>query len=170
MPDVIAEVELDRGEPPREAERVTEIRASVMSPAGTLILAVTIVMSLVLVFSLSMPRLDGVQTFILVALTLASWAYALGCFTERLRLEGGVMEYRAWLSRAHTFELQEVRVFKLTDLGPHLSGVQYQFEVTTVEERKPVLIGLGPCWQRSDLVRFARSVSRELEDMPNGDE
>lgn len=165
MPDVIADVELDREESPRETERVTEIRSSVMTPAGTLILAVTIVMSLVLAFSLFMPRLDGVQTFIIIMLTLACWGYAVDCFTERLRLDGGVMEYRARLSRSHVFDLQDIRAFKLTDMGPHLSGVQYQFEVTTAGERKPVLIGLGPCWQRADLVRFVRTVSQELESL-----
>jgi len=163
MPEVLADIEFDAPLSVREVERVEEARADMVSPCGALILAVTIIMTLVTIFSIIMPRFDGMQTFIVVFLTLACWGFLLNSFTERLRLKNGVLEYRAIFGRSHHHPITNIRGFKLTDLGLSLNGVQYQLELQLADDTRPAIISLGACWQRRQLMKFARTISMDLE-------
>jgi len=163
MPDVLADIQFDLPSSRLREERLDEAHADMMSPCGTLILAVTIVMTLVLIFSVLLPRFDGMQTLIVIILTLGCWGFLLNSFSERLRLKEGMLEYRALFSQAHHYPLQDIRSFKLTDLGLSLNGIQYQIELQVADYSRPAVISLGACWQRKQLMRFARTVSLDLE-------
>jgi|GEM_PF-876494 len=163
MPDVLADIQFEVPLPMRQFDRLDEAQADMMTPCGTLILAVTIIMTLVLIFSILMPRFDGMQTFIVVILTLGCWGFLLNSFSERLRLKEGVLEYRALFGRSQHYALPDIRGFKLTDLGLSLNGIQYQIELQLADDTRPAVISLGACWQRKRLMQFARTVSFDLQ-------
>ena len=163
MPDVLADIQFDLPSSRLRDERLDEAHADMMSPCGTLILAVTIIMTLVLIFSVLLPRFDGMQTLIVIILTLGCWGFLLNSVSESLRLKEGIFEYRALLGHAHHYSLHDIRGFKLTDLGLSLNGIQYQIELQIADDSRPVIISLGACWQRKQLMRFARTVSLDLE-------
>jgi len=146
---------------------LTDVRAQVVSPGGAVILAVAIILTLILFFSLYIPSIQGMQFVIVAVLTIGCWGYLLNSFTETLRVENGRLEFRAWMSRTKHIDLQDVNGIKLTDLGIRLNGDQYLFEVLTTQDSKPVQISLGPCWDRRHLMNFIKTMQILLDELNN---
>ena len=164
MPTVLAEKRL-RSISSRVEEPLNDARAEIVTPGGGLILAVTILLTLFLVMSLFMPTLDGLQTVILGMMSIVCWGYMLNCATERLRLEDGQFEFKAALGRSYKFPLETIRGFRLTDLGVSLNGSMYILEMNLEERIHPLQISLGPCWQKTNLIRFLKSLGQAMEDV-----
>jgi len=162
MPTVLAEKKA-RPPIPTMEEPLTDTRAEVVTPGGGVVLAITILLTLFLVLSILMPRLDGLQLVIVAMLSLVCWGYLLNCSTERLRLEGGFFEFRAFLGRGYKIPLEAIRGFKLTDLGVSLSGSMYLLDITVEDRLRPIQINLGPCWNKRNLLRFLKSFGQVLE-------
>ncbi len=144
-------------------EPLNDVRSNLVSPGGALILAVTIVLTLFLAMSLVLPALDGLQTAIFAMLAFVCWGYLLNCSSEKLRLEDGVLQYRAMMGRSHSYPLEIIRGFRLTDLGVSLNGSMYVLEISLEDKTRPVQISLGPCWKKRDLVKFIKTLGQNLE-------
>lgn len=142
---------------------MTEVRADFISLGGGVILAVTIIATLFLVFSLLIPKVEPLQLVIMAILALACWIYAVNRFFERFRLVDGVLEFNMALGRSQKFKLEQVTALRLTDLGWSLNGDFYILEIGIAERSQPIQIGLGPCWRRRDLTSFIATVGRLLE-------
>ncbi|MHB8830832.1 MAG: hypothetical protein ACYC44_01850 [Patescibacteria group bacterium] len=163
MPEVIADVKVERDPPQKVEEHVTEIRANFISLGGGVILAITIVATLFLVFSLLIPMVAPLQLAIIAILALACWIYAINRFSERFRLIDGDLEFNIALGRSQKFKLEQVTALRLTNLGWSLNGDFYVLEIGLAERNQPIQIGLGPCWRRQDLTAFIDTVGRSLE-------
>ncbi|MDD5726173.1 MAG: hypothetical protein PHC53_02040 [Patescibacteria group bacterium] len=163
MPSVIADVKVERDPPPKPEEHVTEIRANFISLGGGVVLAITIVATLFLVFSLLIPMVGTLQLAIIAILALACWVYTINRFSERFRLVDGTLEFNVALGRSQKFQLEQVTALRLTDFGWSLNGDFYVFEISVAERSQPIQIGLGPCWRRQDLTAFIDTVGRFLE-------
>lgn len=163
MSQVLAEVRTTR-QIKQEIQKLTpEIKADFMTLGGAIILAITISVSLFLLFSLMLPAIDGLQLAIIAILTLTCWLYLVNRFSEKLKLENKILEFKAALGRAQRFDLEDIAALRLTDLGWSLNGDFFILEVE-VNEGRPMQIGLGPCWRRADLSAFVRTVGRALEE------
>ena len=139
-----------------------DIKADLITPGGSIILAVTIIMSLVLTLSFIVPSIAGVQLAIVAVLTFACWMYLLNAATERLLVNDEIIEYKSLLTHGRRFNLTEVQAYKLTNLGIRLNGDFYIFELTIVKKTKPVEIGLGPCWHQNQLIGFCNAIDMKL--------
>ena len=164
MTNVLASLKVEKKDQ-TPIELLTDVRAQVVTLGGAVILAIAILLTLILVFSLYIPSIQGVQFLIVAVLTIACWGYLLTTFTERLKIENGVLEYKAWLSRTKQVDLQQVSGLKLTDLGFRFNGDQYLFELSTMDDSKPVSISLGPCWDRKQLISFIKTIQIILDEL-----
>ncbi|MDD5437945.1 MAG: hypothetical protein PHC70_02255 [Patescibacteria group bacterium] len=145
-------------------EDAHEIKADFMTLGGGLILAVTIVATLFLIMSLLVPVVDRLQLAIIAMLAGACWLYMINRFSEKLKLEEGHLEFDTALGRKQIFNLDEVMGLRLTDLGWSLNGNFYLLEISVYDKRRPLQIGLGPCWRRSDLAGFVGAIGKKLEN------
>ncbi|MFA6503730.1 MAG: hypothetical protein WCT54_02125 [Patescibacteria group bacterium] len=163
MPQVLAEIRSAKQIKPEDLKPISEIKADFMTLGGALILAITISVTPFLLFSLMLPAIDGLQLAIIAILTGACWLYLVNRFSEKLKLENEMLEFKAVLGRVQRFNLNEIATLRLTALGWSLSGDFFLLEVENHEGR-PSQIGLGPCWRRSDLSAFIRTVGTTLEE------
>jgi len=168
MAQVLAQIKTRRPSPAKDEEPKTEVRADFMTLGGSVILAVTIVVSLVFVFSLATQTVQGLQFAILAILALACWLFLINRFSERFRLTEQTLEFSASLGRTQHFRLEEITAMRLIDFGWTLNGDRYALEVGMEDHDKPLRIGLGPCWRRHELTAFVRTVGRALEEMSPG--
>jgi hypothetical protein len=145
-------------------EVASEIKADFMTVGGGIILAVTIVATLFLIFSLLVPVVDRLQFAIIAILTGACWLYMINRFSEKLKLKGDLMEFDTALGRKQVFNLDEIMGLRLTDLGWSLNGDFFVLEISVYDKPRPMQIGLGPCWKRTDLSSFIRDVGKKLEN------
>ncbi|MFA6099896.1 MAG: hypothetical protein WC750_03390 [Patescibacteria group bacterium] len=165
MSQVITEVRVPRPEPPAlETESVTEIKADFMTLGGGVILAVTIIATFFLIFSLLVPMVEQLQLVIIALLTGACWLYLVNRFSEGFKLREEQLEFDTALGRRQIFKLNEIIGLRLTDLGWSLNGDFYILEISTAEKRRPMQIGLGPCWRRPELSAFVRTIGKKLEN------
>lgn len=148
-----------------QIEELTEIQAEALSAPGAIILGATILITLILVFSLLFPSLEGMQTLIVGILVMICWGYLLNSFTEKLKLTDQSLEFTAILSRHQDIQLNEVMSFKLVDLGLSLSGDRYAFEISVIGKNKPITISLGPCWDKIKLSAFMNTFGQKLEKL-----
>ncbi len=151
--------------PPETSPELTEIQAEALSAAGAIILGVTILITLILVFSLLFPSLEGLQTFVVIILALICWGYLLNSFTEKLKLTDQTLEFSAILSKHQSIQLNEVLGFKLSDLGLNMSADRYAFEISIIGKNKPIIISLGPCWDKAKLSAFINTFGQKLEKL-----
>jgi len=166
MAQVLAQIKTRRLPPVKAEEPKTEIRADFMTLGGSIILAVTIVVSLVFIFSLATQIVEGLQFVILSILAIACWLYLINRFSERFRLTDGTLEFSASLGRTQRFRLEEITALRLIDFGWTMNGDRFALEIGVDDHEKPLQIGLGPCWRRHELTAFVRTVGRTLEEMP----
>lgn len=145
-------------------EDVHEIKADFMTLGGGLILAVTIVATLFLIFSLLVPVVDRLQLAIIVLLAGACWLYLVNRFSEKLKLGENHLEFDTALGRKQVFNLDEIMGLRLTDLGWSLNGNFYILEISVYDKRRPLQIGLGPCWRRAELSAFIGAIGKKLEN------
>lgn len=163
MPEVIADVQVERDPPQKPEDHVTEVCANFISLGGGVILAITIVATLFLIFSLLIPMVEPLQLAIMAILALACWIYAINRFSERFRLIDGDLEFNIILGRSQKFKLEQVTALRLTDLGWNLNGDFFVLEIGVAERNQPIQIGLGPCWRRQDLTSFIATIGQLLE-------
>lgn len=165
MPQVLTELQVDRSkisEP--ETEKAMTVKADFMTLGGGLILAVTIIATLFLIFSLLVPMVEKLQLVIIAILTGACWLYLVNRFSEGFKLKEEQLEFDTALGRRQVFKLNEIIGLRLTDLGWSLNGDFYILEISVAEKRRPVQIGLGPCWHRPELSAFVRTIGKKLEN------
>lgn len=151
----------------QEEEVPSQIKADFVTMGGGVILAVTIVATLFLIFSLLVPMVERLQLFIIAILTGACWLYMVNRFSEGFVIKEGVLEFDTALGRKQVFRLEEIVGLRLTELGWSLNGDFFILEISTQAKRKPVQIGLGPCWHRPKLSAFMRYVGQQLDNANN---
>jgi hypothetical protein len=164
MAQVIAQKKVERN---NESEMVvlTAVRARMMTVGGTVILAITIILSLVLIFTLLYPQGNGLQFVIIIALAMISWGFFLNCVTEKLKLEDGFLIFSSLVGRTVRLDLTQVDSYKLTTFGLRLDGNMYLIEVEHEDSEEPEEIWLSPCWEKQDLVRFCKTLGLALEEV-----
>jgi len=146
-------------------EGLLNARADFMTPWGALLLGVTIVLTVFFLLALFIPVLDGLQMIIVALLTMGSWLYLINRFSERLQLDDGVLEFNCALGRKHRFDLSEISSIRLNDMGWTLSGDFYVLQIEVFNRDDVIELGLGPCWRRSHLTSFVRSVGSALNNI-----
>jgi len=166
MEQIIAQKQVKRTAP-RQATLLTEARAQMMTIGGTVILAATIIMTLVFFFSLFFPRGNGLQFVIIVVLTLVGWGFFINCATENLKLKDGFLVFKSMLGKTIRIELASIDSYKLTNFGLRLDGNMYLIEVEHEEKDEPEQIWLSPCWKRRELQMFCNTLGRALEEINN---
>lgn len=137
-------------------------RADFVTPWGALLLGVTIILSVFFLLALFIPVLNGLQMIIAALLTVGSWFYLINRFSERLRLDDGVLEFNCALGRKHRFDLSDISSIRLNDMGWTLSGDFFVLQIEVFSREDVVELGLGPCWRRKHLTSFVRSVGNAL--------
>lgn len=144
---------------------MTDIRAQLVSMGGGIILAVTIMVTLVFIFSFLMPQGNGTQLLIIIILSIISWVYFINCATEHLKLTESELIYSSMLTRTQRIAFEDIEAYKLTDLGVQLNGSMYVLEIQHAEKKQPVEISLGPCWRRHELRQFIKTLGTILEEI-----
>ncbi len=160
MTQTIVEI---KARPKIEAEEdCLNARADFMTLGGALLLGVVIVLTAFFLLALFMPVLDGLQMIIVALLTVGSWFYLINRFSERLRLDDGVLEFNCALGRKHRFDLSEISSIRLNDMGWTMSGDFFILQIEVFNREDMIELGLGPCWRRKHLTSFVRSVGNAL--------
>ncbi len=139
------------------------VRAQMATLGGAILLAVCITVTLVLLFSLVIPRMNGSQQLIVVLLSVGTWMYFLNSVSERIALEDEVLEVRSLLGRTHRFSLSEIQSIRVMERGLRLDGAPFLIEIQTVNRSKPREIALGPCWKEGQLKEFSDVLTQELQ-------
>lgn len=160
MPDVIA------ARAPRRAEAVAtdcviRIRAELVSIGGGVLLTLCLVGTAILIMALFSPTVTGVQRFIAIVLSAALWMYLIRSVTEELILVGEELCYKAVLARSRVIRMDQLESMLLVHQGFNLERGIETIELRTFD-RRIERISLGPCWQRSKLESFLRSVQDAL--------
>ncbi|MFZ6014861.1 MAG: hypothetical protein ACOYUZ_00710 [Patescibacteria group bacterium] len=164
MPEIISSRQIENARQ-MKLEPLTDIRAQIVSIGGTIVLALTIVVTMVLAMSYLMPNGNGLQFLIILLLNLITWGFFLNCATERLSIKDNVLEYSSILSRAYRFDLEDIVAYKVSDLGLQFNGDKFLFTVELIDKDKPVEIGLGPCWKKQDVKRFFNTLDQVFDEM-----
>jgi len=164
MPDTIAAV-APRRERASEPLRVTvrDSRARLASIGGGILLALCIALTAAIFVVSALPQATGAQRVILLALTLASWAYLADSMSERLRITDDAIEYTSFLGRSRRWELDELAAVLMTYRGFTLDDGFICVEFRT-RDRNADRLSLGPCWRRDRLGEFMQSVQAVLID------
>lgn len=164
MEQVIAEKKVKK-QPRQVEENLTTARANMITPGGSVILAVAIVITLVFILSLFFPRGNGLQFVIIIALTVVSWGFLLNCATETLALEDGWLVFKSLIGKTVNIELSKIDSYKLTNLGLRLDGNMFLIEIEHEDRDEPEELFLSPCWKREDLARFCDTLGMALEEV-----
>ncbi len=144
---------------------LTDVRAQMMTMGGAIILAATIILTLVLIFSLFFPQGNGLQFVIIIALTIVGWGFFINCATERLAIKDGYLEFKSMLGKTIHIELVSVDSYKLTNFGLRLDGNMFLIEIEHEEKDAPEEIWLSPCWKRGDLAMFCNALGEALDEI-----
>ncbi len=164
MEQVLSEKEIAK---PKQKilNQTPRVKANLITLGGGVILAVTILLTLVFILSLFYPKGNGLQFVIIISLTLVSWGFLLNCSTESLSLENGYLQFKSLIGKTVRIELDKINSYKLTDLGVTLDGNMFLIEVQHEDDEKPVEILLSPCWDKSDLRNFCSTLGNKLEEI-----
>ena len=139
------------------------VRANIMTPGGTFILALTIVVTMVLFLALFFPSLETTQMAIVALLALGCWMYLISNVSAVFELEQDHLVFKSLLSSAKRIPLVEIQSIRLLDLGQKFNGDRFVFEISVYNKIKPMSIMLGPFWDGSKLSQFVRAVALRLE-------
>ena len=152
--------------PSRKADEfvcLREVHAELFTLGGAIAIAICFVLTVAAYIVWQGSQATGLQSFVLIAMTVGAWLYFLDSITERLRLVDHSLEFSALFSRR--------RIVPLADLDAMLliyQGFNLEHGIESVELRrrgqKPDRIALGPCWQHHKLEAFLGSVEQALRD------
>ncbi|MDF1496672.1 MAG: hypothetical protein P1P90_01255 [Patescibacteria group bacterium] len=164
MEQIIAQKQVKRVKVADEPS-LTEAGAQMMTLGGTLILATTIILTLVLILSLFFPRGNGLQFVIIIALTIVGWGFFINCATERLSIKENQLIFKSLIGKAIRIDIANIDSYKLTNYGLRLDGNMYLIEIEHDGKDQPEEIWLSPCWKSKDLSLFCNTLGRAMEDV-----
>jgi hypothetical protein len=163
MPDVITAFapRNKRNARRTDDECVVQAHAELVSLGGAILLALCMFLAAAFIAVSTMSNTTPIQRFIVGILLFASLAYLINSVTEKLMLQGRTLVFDALLSSKREIPLDDLEGMILTHEGFNLEK-----GIVTIEfrqyDRKPDKVSLGPCWQRSKLEAFMRSIQKVL--------
>lgn len=151
--------------PRRVVEQQTDcpirVQAEIVSIGGSIMLAICMLVTTLLIMALYSPDVTGLQRSIAIILTIAAWTYLFRSSTEELVLVGEEITYRAKLARTRTVSLSDLESMVLIHQGLNLERGMETVEFHLFSKRVEH-VSLGPCWQRHKLEAFLGSVEEAL--------
>jgi len=145
-------------------KEILDIKSSVFSLGGGISLAIVIVLTLIVILSWITPILLSSQLLIVSLLFFAGWFYFINIITERIVLKKDSLSFQRFFGHDHTIYLHDIEYFKFNDLKLTLNGYFYSFEIRTFSDSKIKELGLGPCWNRQEIILFVNLVNKILKD------
>jgi hypothetical protein len=164
MEKIVANKIIDKKRKNASAQKITNIKARMMTMGGALIFAIIIILTLVFILNFIFPRGNGLQFVIIIALAFIGWGFFLNCISERLKITDEDFEFTSLIGRTVRISLDDILSYKLTDLGVRLDGNMYLLEVEHTDKSKPEEIWLSPCWDYKELSAFCSTLGQVLDE------